>query len=382
MEINLKLSFQIFVCIITISGNLFCQSWELVWSDEFNATNLDESSWTREVGWNDGWGNNELQYYTNRDVNSFLENGHLVIQAINENFGGRQYTSARLITQNKRFFKYGKIEASIKLPYGQGLWPAFWLLGQNFSSVGWPACGEIDIMELIGGQNRDNTSYGTAHWDNNGQHAEYSGHYTLSSGIFADDFHLFSITWDSQEIKWYVDGILFHVINITPQPLIEFHQDFFFILNVAVGGNWPGPPDASTVFPQRMEVDYVRVYKKATDVKDESYNPVQFDLLQNYPNPFNPETNITYSLPSDSHVTINLYNALGEKVTELVNEIKQIGLHEVVFSANNIPSGIYFYNIQVYPANGGASILNSDFSYADKDANQNFLETKKMILLR
>ncbi|MHA2101326.1 MAG: T9SS type A sorting domain-containing protein, partial [Candidatus Kariarchaeaceae archaeon] len=172
-----------------------------------------------------------------------------------------------------------------------------------------------------------------------------------------------------------VDNILFHIINITPSGLSEFHEDFFFILNVAVGGNWPGPPDPSTEFPQKMEVDYVRVYKKATDVKDGSYNPVQFDLFQNYPNPFNPETNITYSLPSNGHVTINLYNALGEKVTELVNEVKQSGLHEVVFNAANFPSGIYFYKIQ-------ARSLISDFSSIKRNASQVFLKTKKMVLMR
>jgi beta-glucanase (GH16 family) len=375
METNLKLSFQIFVYIITISGNLFCQSWELVWSDEFNTTILDESSWTREVGWNDGWGNNELQYYTNRDVNSFLENGNLVIQALNENFGGKQYTSARLKTQNKQFFKYGKFEASMKLPYGQGLWPAFWMLGQNFSTVGWPDCGEIDIMEMIGGQGREKTVHGTVHWDNNGQHAQYGGSYTLGSGIFSDDFHIFSITWDPQEIKWYVDGNLFHVFDITPQLLSEFHQDFFFILNVAVGGNWPGPPDASTEFPQRMEVDYVRVYKMATDVNDESHVPNNFDLFQNYPNPFNPETTITYALPSDSHVRMNLYNSLGEKVSELVNQVKPVGSHNVVFNANNFPSGVYYYEIN-------AIILASGFSNVAEVENQFFSETKKMILLR
>jgi beta-glucanase (GH16 family) len=363
----MRLFIQINLYVLVVSGILFGQAWELVWSDEFNGTTLDENSWTREVG-GGGWGNNELQYYTNRDINSFCENGHLVIQALEENYGGRAYTSARLKSQDKRFFKYGKIEARLKLPYGQGLWPAFWMLGQNFSNVGWPACGEIDIMEMIGGPNRDNTSYGTAHWQQNGQHAQYGGNYTLGSGIFADDFHIFSITWDSQLINWYVDGILFHVIDITPQQLSEFHQNFFFILNVAVGGNWPGPPDPSTVFPQRMEIDYVRVYEQV-------YNPVQFELFQNYPNPFNPETIIKYSLPYNSYVSINIYNALGEKVTDLVNEIKQSGNHKVIFNAKNFPSGIYFYKIQ-------ARSLTSEFTSIEKEASQVFLETKKMVLMR
>ena len=371
----MKLVIQIFVLIVTESGILFCQGWELVWSDEFNAVTLDESLWTREVGWNGGWGNNELQYYTNRDVNSFLENDYLVIQALRESYGGKEYTSARLKTQNKKFFKYGKIEASIKLPYGQGLWPAFWMLGQNISSVGWPACGEIDIMEMIGGVNNDNTAYGTAHWENDGQHLQSGGNYKLGTGIFADDFHKFTIIWDHQFIRWYVDDDLYYTFSVIPFDRTEFHKEFFIILNVAVGGNWPGPPNPSTIFPQRMEVDYVRVYEQVTHVKTVLNNSIQFNLFQNYPNPFNPETTIKYSLPFNSHVSISLFNVLGEKVAELVNDEKQSGYHELVFNANSYPSGIYIYKIQ-------AGNLTSDFSIIDMDANQYFVESKKMILLK
>lgn len=230
----------------------------LVWSDEFNGTTLDESSWTRETG-GGGWGNNELQFYTDRTVNSYLENGVLVIKAMQENYGGRNYTSARLKTQGKRFFKYGKIEARMRLPYGQGIWPAFWTLGESISSVGWPACGEIDIMEMLGHENFK--SYGTTHWDNNGQHSYQGGSYSLSSGTFSDSYHLFSIIWDEQSIRWYVDNNLFYTISITSPFMSELRQNHFIILNVAVGGNWPGYPDPTTVFPQYMYVDYVRVYR-------------------------------------------------------------------------------------------------------------------------
>jgi beta-glucanase (GH16 family) len=380
----MSLFIQIILYVLAVSGILFGQNWELVWSDEFNGTTLDENSWTREVG-GDGWGNNELQYYTSRDVNSFLENGHLVIQALEENYGGREYTSARIKTQNKRFFKYGKFEASLKLPYGQGLWPAFWMLGQNISTVGWPACGEIDIMEMIGGPNRDNTSYGTAHWEDNGQHLQSGGDYTLSTGIFADDFHKFTIIWEYQIIRWYVDDNLLYTFNITPFDRTEFHREFFILLNVAVGGNWPGSPDPSTVFPQRMEIDYVRVYEQVTDAKDESNIPVQFELYQNYPNPFNPETIIKYSVPNNSYVSINIYNALGEKVAALVNEERPVGNFEVKFSAKggsasggnawSLPSGIYFYKIQ-------ARSLTSDLSSFKQNTDQTFVKTKKMVLMR
>lgn len=232
----------------------------LIWADEFDYTGFpDPSFWNIEVTGEPN--NNELQYYTDSENNVHVENGVLRITAIEESFGGKDYTSARITTQNKFDFKYGRIEARIKLPYGQGIWPAFWMLGADINSIGWPACGEIDIMEMVGGTNRDNTVYSTLHWESDGSHAEYGKSYTLSSGIFADDFHIFSVKWDSQSIKGLVDGIEYFVIDITDAQLSEFHEDFFVLLNLAVGGNWPGDPDATTTFPQTMEVDYVRFYQ-------------------------------------------------------------------------------------------------------------------------
>lgn len=235
----------------------------LVWSDEFNYTGLpDPDKWNMETGGN-GFGNNELQYYTDTENNAMVDNGVLTITAREESFGGKDYTSARINTQDKFDFTYGRIEARIKLPYGQGIWPAFWLLGSNVNSVSWPACGEIDIVELVGGtvSGGDNTCHSTLHWDDNG-HAEYGESYTLEFGKFADDYHIFSVEWDSEEIRSYVDGIEYFVIDITPEGLSEFHNNFYVLLNLAVGGNWPGPPNAETVFPQAMEVDYVRVFQE------------------------------------------------------------------------------------------------------------------------
>lgn len=233
----------------------------LIWWDEFEYTGLpDASKWNMETG-GSGWGNNELQYYTNSENNAMVDNGILTITAREESMGGRDYTSARITTQNKFDFKYGKIEARIKLPYGQGIWPAFWMLGANIGSVGWPACGETDIMEMVGGTGRDNTVHATLHWDNNGDHADYGQSYSLPSGIFADDYHIFSVEWNSQEIKAFMDDTQYYVADITPSQLSEFHNNFFIILNLAVGGNWPGPPDANTSFPQTYEIDYVRVYQ-------------------------------------------------------------------------------------------------------------------------
>ena len=231
----------------------------LIWSDEFNYNGVpDPEKWNMETG-GGGWGNNELQYYT--EENAVVGDGVLTITAKEESMGGYAYTSSRMTTQNKFDFQYGRIEARIKLPYGQGLWPAFWMLGANINTVGWPACGETDIMEMVGGPQGDNTVHSTLHWENDGDHASYGQSYTLASGIFADDFHVFSVTWNENEIVGYMDDNQYFVADITPEQLSEFHQNFFIIMNLAVGGDWPGSPDATTEFPQTMEVDYVRVFQ-------------------------------------------------------------------------------------------------------------------------
>lgn len=224
----------------------------LVWRDEFDGTSLNTIDWNYETG-NHGWGNNELQNYVAGTNNAKVANGVLTIEAKRI---GSTFSSARLTTQRKKSFKYGRIDIRARLPEGQGLWPALWMLGDNFSTVGWPDCGEIDIMELVG--HEPAKTHGTVHWEQNG-HASFGGNTSLSTGVFADEFHVFTIIWDEQSIRWYLDDVEFHVITITGIP--EFHEDFFFIFNVAVGGNWPGNPDATTRFPQRMMVDYVRVFQ-------------------------------------------------------------------------------------------------------------------------
>lgn len=241
---------------------VFIRPRNLFWWDEFNGTELDLSNWTYDIGAGNGWGNQELQNYTAGD-NSFVENGLLNIVAEEEQLGGSNYTSARIKTQNKFSFQYGRIEARIKLPQGQGIWPAFWMLGSNISTVGWPACGEIDVMEMVGGQGRENTVHATLHWEEGGPgvRAQFGESFTLSSGIFADNFHVFSAEWDSTKVEAFVDGIKYYELDITTEERTEFLNDFFILLNVAVGGLWPGSPDETTSFPQTMQVDYVRVYK-------------------------------------------------------------------------------------------------------------------------
>lgn len=239
--------------------------YNLVWADEFSGSALS-ADWTFELG--DGcpdlcgWGNQELEFY--KKENTSLKDGNLIITAKKENAGSRSYTSSRLITKGKKSFTYGRIDIRAKLPKGQGMWPALWMLGENITEVGWPKCGEIDIMELVGGspENKDGTIHGTVHWDNGGSYANYGGKTALPFGIFNDEFHVFSIIWDTEKIVWLLDNVQYHVIDIRPAGLDEFHKPFYFILNVAVGGTWPGSPDASTVFPQEMKVDYIRVFQK------------------------------------------------------------------------------------------------------------------------
>ena len=245
--------------------------WKLVWSDEFNApdgTPVDSSKWVSETGGN-GWGNDELEYYTTRQQNAIQEGGNLVIHAIEEKYTGpdnltRNYTSARLKTLGKFSHKYGRFEARIKIPRGQGIWPAFWMLGDDIAQRGWPKCGEIDIMENIGKE--PSLVHGTIHGPG------YSGDKGIGSpyGLpddqrFADDFHIYAVEWEKGAIRFYVDDHLY--ATRTPAELPKgakwvYGHNFFMLLNVAVGGGWPGNPDSSSVSPQAMLVDYVRVYKR------------------------------------------------------------------------------------------------------------------------
>jgi beta-glucanase (GH16 family) len=255
----------------------------LVWSDEFTqAENSppDSGKWGYDIG-GSGWGNNELQHYTNRTQNARIENGQLVIEARAENFGGRNYTSARLLTKGKTSWTYGRIEARIKIPRGQGIWPAFWMLGANIDAVSWPNCGEIDIMENIG--SLPSNLYGTVHGPGYSGGGGISGSYTLPGAALADDFHIYAIEWEQNRIRWFIDGQLF--FTLTPANLPSgrpwvFNQPQFLILNVAVGGNWPGAPNGTTAFPQRMTVDYVRVYAPVVETAAEIF--VTADPAENW----------------------------------------------------------------------------------------------------
>jgi beta-glucanase (GH16 family) len=246
--------------------------WTLTWSDEFNGTDgspVDTSKWVTETGGN-GWGNRELEYYTARGDNAFQQGGNLVIKAIQEKYAGkdgvtRDYTSARLKTEEKFSQKYGRFEARIKIPQGQGIWPAFWMLGDDIGKLGWPKCGEIDIMENIGKE--PSLVHGTIHGPGYSGDKGIGSQFSLPDNArFTDDFHIYAVEWEPKAIRFYVDDHLY--ATRTPAELPKgtkwaYSHPFFILLNVAVGGSWPGNPDATAQYPQTMLVDYVRVYKRS-----------------------------------------------------------------------------------------------------------------------
>jgi beta-glucanase (GH16 family) len=252
--------------------------WNIVWSDEFNqpdGSSPNPVKWDYDIG-GGGYGNNELESYTSRTNNARIQDGQLVIEADQETYTGtdnimRNYTSARMKTQGKWSWTYGRIEARIKIPRGQGIWPAFWALGTDIGSAGWPTCGEIDIMENIGKTSDQGTDHGTIHGPQSpGPDYNYGsgvgGTYTLSGGAaLADDFHIYAVEWTTNQIKWFLDTHQYFTATAASLPAGAtwvFTQPQFILLNVAVGGNWPGNPDVTTVFPQQMLVDYVRVYEQ------------------------------------------------------------------------------------------------------------------------
>jgi beta-glucanase (GH16 family) len=235
--------------------------WELLWHDEFDDDAINRENWTFDLG-GGGWGNGEAEYYTDRPENAHIEDGMLVIEARQEKYEDSYYTSARLKTQGLQSFQYGRIEARIKVPSGDGLWPAFWMLGSSFDGTNWPDCGEIDIMEYVGRE--PDLIIGTLHGPG------YSGAVGMSQWnrqeyAIADDFHTYAIEWKADQIDWYYDGEKYH--TVTPDDLSGrewvFDQPFFIILNLAVGGTLGGPIGLDTVFPAQYYVDYVRVYEAA-----------------------------------------------------------------------------------------------------------------------
>lgn len=238
----------------------------LAWADEFNGTALDATAWSNQNG--DGcpsicgWGNNELEYYTDRPQNIFFQDGKLIIEARKESFSGKNYTSSKILTAGKKPFKYGRVDFRAKLPRGKGIWPAFWMMPQSSVYGGWPSSGEIDIMEVLG--HEVNKTYGTIHYGPGPGSIQISRSTTTSGPSLSDEFHVYSLEWKQDQLKWYLDGNLFSTVNKADlgSNNYPFNEEFYFIINLAVGGNWPGSPDAATYFPQWLIVDYIRMYKQ------------------------------------------------------------------------------------------------------------------------
>jgi beta-glucanase (GH16 family) len=244
--------------------------WRLTWSDEFDGPNgsaVDPAKWKHDVG-GTGWGNSELEYYTDASQNAVIEGGNLVITATTDgasqykcSYGTCKYTSARLLTKGLFSQQYGRFEARAQMPTGKGLWPAIWMLGDNIDTVSWPACGEIDFLETIGTDIQ--TNHGSLHMP---QSYGPTGTYKLPNGAsYADAFHTFAVEWEPGTVRFYVDDHLYETQNASAVPkgdTWEFEHPFFLLINVAVGGQWPGSPDSTTTFPQTLKVDWVRVYQK------------------------------------------------------------------------------------------------------------------------
>lgn len=264
------LTFSVIGTVFAFSNTVkAADNYELVWSDEFNGNSLDTNTWNYEIGtgsW--GWGNNEQQYYTDRNIK--VSNGTMKITAKREGYGGMKYTSSRITTKNKKNFKYGKIEARIKMPKFKGVWPAFWMLGANQDSVGWPKCGEIDIVEAI---NDENLVYGTLHWFHDpGNNNADSG----SSVAVADrtEYHVYGVEWTADKLRWYVDGKVYRTMDVSNDSFSEVRKEYFVIFNMAIGGQWPGYDIDETAFPATMEVDWVRAYKKVEETTTKYTGPM------------------------------------------------------------------------------------------------------------
>lgn len=357
----LKLFFLIFypsiICcflLIPIWG-VYAQDYELVWSDEFDGTSLDENKWEIMIGDGtdyslpSGWGNNELQWYTGENLS--VKDGVLTVTAKKESRSGKDYTSSRIRTLKKGDWKYGRFEIRARLPEGQGIWAALWMMPTDDVYGGWAASGEIDIMEIIG--HEPGTVHGTLHfggkWPNN---AHKGKSFELESGKFSEDFHTFALDWRDGMIRWFVDDNHYQTQTSgnwhcesagAANPNAPFDQYFHLLINLAVGGNWPGSPDASTVFPQNLEVDYVRVYQEKTSnvQKSSSNSPEGFTMLQNFPNPFNGSTQLRYFLQEDGDVRLSVYNPSGQLIESFVQEKQHAGEHTFRINLDSENSGVY-----------------------------------------
>ena len=340
-------------------------NYTLVWQDEFLEPEINLEKWNFQIGTGDwGWGNNESQYYTSDNENAYIEDGKLIIQAVNENFGGMNYTSARMNTKNKGDWKYGKLEIRAKLPSGTGTWPAIWLYPTQSVYGGWPASGEIDIMEHVGYDPYH--IHGTVHTENNnGLNGTQMGGHMEVYDIFTD-FHNYTIEWNENSIKWYVDDTQFFTYyndNENNPDSWPFNQYFHLIINLAIGGNWGGIEGIdNSIFPVQFEIDYVRVYEQSELSSINEILPENFRIDKIYPNPFNPFVKLDYTIPNDGDVIINVYSLEGKLINRLKNEFQSKGLKSAIWNAkdmngNPVSAGMYFFSLNFENFNRTQKVL-------------------------
>lgn len=326
-----KISFIKFFVLVPLF--VTAQDYQLVWSDEF--TDGMSADWTYDIGGH-GWGNNELQYYTN--TNTSVTDGTLKIIVKKEIMGSNNYTSSRIKTKGAQAWKYGRIEARIKLSEVQGNFPAFWMLGTSFNGSNWPECGEIDIMEQI---NTEDFIHSNVHYDNNGHS---SNNKSLNCNV--TEFHVYGIDWDEESIRFLLDGQQYHEVNILNgiNGTDEFHKEHFILLNYAMGGNWPGFEVDETALPATMEVDYVRVYQKAEST---SITSIHNKGISCYPNPVNEVLNIEFN--ETVNTSFEIFSITGIKVySQQVSNINKVSMN-----LNQLDAGLYY-------------LVNKDFGYCNK----------------
>ncbi len=348
---NLK---YFFLSLLMVPLSVSAQNWQMVWSDEFDGDSLDSAKWSYQTGTGSDygltdWGNNELQYY--REQNIAVSDGLLRVSAKKEFYGGKSYSSGRIRTINRGDWKYCKIEFRAKMPEGQGLWAAIWMLPTDEDYGGWAASGELDIMEYLG--HEASTVHGTLHFGGGWPNNQSKGtSYQTDTWSFSSEFHDFAIVWEERKIRWYVDGKLYQTQGEGdwyssaagfPAP---FDRRFHLLINLAVGGNWPGSPNGNTEFPQDILVDYIRVYQDLPVGLKPVANPdTRFSLKQNYPNPFHPKTRISFSTAQPEHVSLDVFDVTGRLVQTLVDGHHQPGKYLVEFNGTEFPSGLYTYRI-------------------------------------
>ncbi len=337
-------------------ASLQAQNWTLVWADEFQGDALDTEKWSYMIGDGTeygipGWGNNEKQYY--REQNVTVSNGKLHVTAKQEPFGGKPYTSGRIRSLEKGDWTYCRVKFLAKMPKGKGLWAAVWMLPSHTDYGGWAQSGELDIMEYLG----DETTivHGTLHFGGEWPNNQSKGtHFEIDGWGFDRDYHEFVMEWEEGEIRWYVDGEIYQTqgegdwqSSAAPFPA-PFDKSFHLLINLAVGGNWPGDPDGTTQFPQEMTLEYIRVYEEGgTGIPEEEYEGNNsFRLEQNHPNPFSGLTTISFSLPRAEEVLLELYDATGRRIRTLADQHFEQGNHKVEMESGGLTPGLYSYRIK------------------------------------